>query len=596
MILINLSNILWISKRIKKLKLNKQMKSIYKPKLFFLISIIMISQKLFCQIIIDESYDDWKNISNKTVDAINDANGLIDFKEMNIWNDSVYLYINFETNSEINLQESSKILLNIDIDNNSNTGKSINGIGADVVYDYGQRTGFYIRNGIYYDFSHVECSLLSLPTVTSGKFEQALKRKFNAGNYLVNFGNKIRISLSYDGSGGDIIPNQSGGYLYQMNSDKLQVPVFSIKKKSLDHLRLMSLNVKQDGYFINESPYKRILKSIAADIFCFQEIYDHSSGDVLYKIKNYFGGNWYDAKVGTDIIVVSKYPILNYVAIGGNGAFLIDYKGKEILVINVHLYCCDNDTGRQTEVDEIMSFIKKAKTGTGSFTIKKNTPIIITGDTNFVGKNRQRKTLIEGDIMNENSFGTDFLPDWDNSFFEDAKPVTTGYPGSFTWKSYYSDYPAGRLDYIIYSGSVLKLENTYVLNTELLSRDILEEFQMNNEDSYNSSDHLPIVADFTLKDISDSYDIENESTIIDIYPNPAYDIIYINNNNSDIKISEIMICNREGLILKKVEIGKNIFYGEFAIDIYDLVDEDYYMIFIDKSGKIFLLRKFIKIK
>lgn len=572
------------------------MKVYYMPKFIFLIALIMLTQNLFCQIIIDENFDDWSNISNKTVDPISDANGLIDYKEMNIWNDSVYLYINFEINSEVNLQESSKILLNIDIDNNSNTGKSINGIGADVIYDYGQRNGYYIRNGIYYNFSHVECSLLSLPTVTSAKFEQAIKRKFNVSNYLVNLGNKIRLSLSYDGSGGDIMPNQSGGYLYQMNSDKLQVPAFSIKKKSSDHLRLMSLNVKQDEFFVNEPPFKRILKSISSDIFCFQEIYNHTSSDVSYKIKNYFGGNWYDAKVGTDIIVVSKYPILDFTAIGGNGAFLIDYKGKELLVINVHLYCCDNDTGRQTEVDEIMSFIRKTKAGTGTFFIKKNTPIIITGDTNFVGKNRQRKTLIEGDIMNENSFGTDFMPDWDNSFFEDAKPVTTGYPGSFTWKSYYSDYPAGRLDYIIYSGSILKLENTYALSTDLLSRDILEEFQMNNEDSYNSSDHLPVVADFTLKDISASYDIENESLLINIYPNPANDIVYVNLNKLNILISKILICNREGIILKKIEIEKDKLNGEFPIDISGFIPEDYYLIFYDKSDKYLMQRKFVKIK
>lgn len=572
------------------------MKVYFQAKLLYLIVFISISQNLFCQIIIDESYDDWNSISNKTVDPVNDTNGLIDFKEMNIWNDSVYLYINFEINSEVNLQESSKILLNIDIDNNSNTGKSVNGIGADVVYDYGQRTGYYIRNGIYNNFSHVECSLLSLPTVTAGKFEQALKRKFNVGNYLVNLGNKIRVSLSYDSSDGDIIPNQSGGYLYQMNADKLQLPIFSIKKKSADHMRLMSLNVKQDGYFANEAPYKRIIKSISADIFCFQEIYDHSSTDVLLKIKNYFGGNWFDAKVGTDIIVVSKYPILKYMAVGGNGAFLIDYNGKELLVINVHLYCCDNDSGRQTEVDEIMSFIKKAKSGAGTFPIKKNTPIIITGDTNFVGKNRQRKTLIEGDIMNENSFGTDFLPDWDNSFFEDAKPITTGYPGSFTWKSNYSDYPAGRLDYILYSGSVLKLENTYVLNTDLLPRDILEEFQMNNEDSYNSSDHLPIVADFTLKDISATNNIENERPIIDIYPNPANEKIYVDINKSNVNISKILIYNSEGIFLREIEIDKNIFYREITINIVGFAQDDYYLIFLDKYGKNIYQSKFVKAK
>ena len=59
-----------------------------------------------------------------------------------------------------------------------------------------------------------------------------------------------------------------------------------------------------------------------------------------------------------------------------------------------------------------------------------------------------------------------FCPTGIIHILEDAKPQTTGYPGSFTWNSAYSSYPAGSLDYIIYTGSVLQLENAYVLCTD----------------------------------------------------------------------------------------------------------------------------------
>jgi exonuclease III len=391
-----------------------------------------------------------------------------------------------------------------------------------------------------------------------------------------------------------IIPDQSGAYLYQMNDTKYIPHAFKIDKYNPGHLRIMSYNVKQDGNFEDEPPYKRKIKATQADILCFQEIYNHSSGEMNNKMKSYFGGNWYDAKIGSDIIIVSKYPIIKFDAIGGNGAFLINYNGIEILIINVHLYCCDNDSDRQTETDEIMQFIRNAKNQTGSIIIKKNTPVIITGDMNFVGLKQQRKTLLQGDIVNESKYGKDFLPDWDNTYFEDAKPLTTGYPGSHTWKSYFSSYPAGRIDYFIYSGSVLKLENSYVLCTDLLERDILDQFQLNNEDSYNASDHLPIVADFSIKDISPTYDITEKENFINIYPNPASDHINIEYYSENTENIEIVIYSQIGEKIKREIVRKKYGLDNHFLDISDLPSGLYIAVFYSNSLKIAESKKFVK--
>ena len=558
--------------------------------LFLLLS---ISFSVNAQILIDEEYNDWNSVQTLITDPESDGSGNIDFTEMKITNDSEYLYYRFNTGKELNLQDNSKIYLYIDIDNNPGTGIAVNGTGADISYDFGNRTGYYHRNSQIIEFFHDDCGMISLPTVTSSNFEMAFKRKFNAGSYLIVFGNKIRTVLAYNISGGDKIPDQSGGYLYQMNSSEYVPHLFRINKNNPSHLRIMSYNVLQDGIFENEPPYRRKIKAIQPDILCFQEIYDHTSGEMNSKVKNWFGGNWYDAKIGSDIIIVSKYPITKIETIGGNGAFLLNYNGQEILIINVHLYCCDNDKDRQTEADEIMQFIRNAKNKTGSFQLKQNTPVIITGDTNFVGLNQQRKTLLQGDIVSESVFGKDFLPDWDFTFFEDSKPLTTGYPGSFTWKSDFSTYPAGRLDYIIYSGAVLQLENSFVLNTDLLSRDILDQYQLNNEDSFNASDHLPIVSDFSFRDISLTYDSGNSKDLISIYPNPVSDNLNIKIQNPD--DVEIMIFNHLGELAYKEAVKSINGINSLDINISDLHAGFYTAIVFNKHSNTGTTVKFIKI-
>jgi len=179
---------------------------------------------------------------------------------------------------------------------------------------------------------------------------------------------------------------------------------------------------------------------------------------------------------------------------------------------------------------------------------------------NFVGSNRQRKTLIEGDIDNESSYGEDFLPDWDSSFMEDAKPLTVGYPASFTWNSDFSSYPKGRLDYMIYTGSVLQKENSYVLFTRKMDFQTLDKFQLNSQDSDNASDHFPIVVDFSLKNYNavDEVSANNRELFVrNYFPNPAKDNLtlkIISNSATNAKIlvydsfGKLVISDRQNLI------------------------------------------------
>ena len=185
----------------------------------------------------------------------------------------------------------------------------------------------------------------------------------------------------------------------------------------------------------------------------------------------------------------------------GNGAFLLDLQSEystQALVIVTHLPCCDNNEERQIEIDLLLRFIRELKAGNGPFSLELNTPILITGDMNLVGDRSQQLSLISGDIQDENLFGNDVDPDWNGADFIDAKLYCTDLPMAFTWIRSSSSFSPGRLDYFLYTGSVMELHNGFTLYTPSLPSDSLSQYNLQEDDIFNSADHLPMIADFSF--------------------------------------------------------------------------------------------------
>lgn len=456
-------------------------------------------------IILDEVFDDWDYDVTSYTDKQGDGNSSgIDFTDVKISNDDRLLFIYFDLNKEINLQEGNNIILYIDIDNNAATGLSKNGMGADIVYNFGQRRGQIHRNIGFFDIYHDDVGLITSPTVTSDRFEMCLLRNFSFGNLQFFLNDKIKILLSDENTNGDKAPD-IGGYEYIIDKDKKFIPIdFAMEKQHSKDLRVVSYNVLRDNLFNNglRQNYRRIFQAIKPDIIGFCEIYNNTSAQTAALIETFLPsvGNqtWYHASVNPDIRLVSRYPIVNARSIDGNGAFHINLGEKQLLYIVAHLPCCTNDRDRQAEVDKIMAFVRSVKFGISPFALPLNSPIIIVGDMNFVGQSEQLNTFLTGDISNNSSFGPDFNPDWDDTPFEDAKPITTNLPLTFTWYSETSSYSAGRLDYVIYSGSQMKITNSFALWTPMLSAQQLTDFGLQMEDVVRASDHLPVIADFDL--------------------------------------------------------------------------------------------------
>src|SRR4030095_16525594 len=174
----------------------------------------------------------------------------------------------------------------------------------------------------------------------------------------------------------------------------------------------------------------RVLSAIDPDVLCFEEIYDNSAAATAALVESFLpsgaGAAWY-SRENTDVKIVSRFPVLGTWFLNGaagdrNLGVLLDTQaalGRTTLVIGNHLFCCTNNSGRQQEVDRIMAFFRDAKTPGGTITVPDGTMLLVTGDLNLVGFSQQLRTLLQGDIVDEATFGPDFLPDWDATPFAD---------------------------------------------------------------------------------------------------------------------------------------------------------------------------------
>lgn len=490
--------------------------------LLLTLSFLLTISLLPAQVFLDGQFGDWDAISTADADNNNDAGASnIDFTNIKFHSDQDYFYLYFETNKEINLQDANKITLYLDTDNNASTGISKAGIGADLEFRFGDRYGiFYDNNGSTF-IEHPEVGMISSPTVTSDVFELLLRRDARINGNDVFPSNDIKIVLKDEISSGDAVPDASGGLSHTFNNTDLpDIASFNLSKSSSEQIRFLSYNVRRDDLFepSKYNAYARIFRALQADVIGIQEVYDNSALQVRNIISQMMGSsssNWFYDGVNSDVFVMSRYPIEEAIRIDGNAAFLINKNGQKILFVVAHLPCCNNDTSRQEEVDRIMAFIRDAKSGSSSIELPNNTPIVITGDMNLVGKKRQLETFINGDLF-YSQYGNDFNPDWDGSNFEDAIPATTGMPASITWNNSFSDFWPGRLDYLIYSGSVMTLENQFALNTASLSQEQQEDFQLQSGDTGTASDHLPIVGDFSLNNATPTENIPTWAETIKI--------------------------------------------------------------------------------
>jgi exonuclease III len=527
-------------------------------------SFLMVSGSFAQQIYLDDDFRDWETIPALHTDKSGDGGvSGIDFHVLKMSNSDEYLYLYLEVSKFINIQASNSITIYVDTDNQSATGLNIYGIGADLSFNFGSRGGFYYSGSSTQSVRHAAIGLVTSPTVTSDRFEIAIKRKFNVSGTETFLQNRIKIVFSNETVEGDRLPDTNGGieYLFSDKGPDITLP-YSIDKRDSRHVRLMAYNVERDNFFnlTVRDEYRRIFNAIQPDIIGFSEIYNNSSLATAALVENLLpssdGRQWYHAGVWPDIKLVSRYPIVDTRAIDGNGAFLLNMGSWQLVCIVTHLPCCENETSRQQEVDKIMAFVRDIRLGLSPFDVRQGTPVIIAGDMNFVGFREQLQTMLTGDIANNSVYGPDFRPDWDESDLDDVSPFVTDAPFTYTWYNPAGSFSVGRLDYIICTGSVLDIHNSFTLNTEVMLPQKRSAFGLLAGDTGPVSDHFPLVADFSLKgSISVNTDVlpsDNDSVLWSVYPNPsASRMIKVVLQNIPVHPPELQILSSEGKFVQK---------------------------------------------
>ncbi len=459
---------------------------------------------------LDGSFDDWNEVQPLHVDPVGDG-GTADFGAVSVVNDHEYLYLRFEVTGDVQPDEQQSLELYLDTDLNAATGTSFGGIGAELVWRFGSRSGTYRPAGTSYTVYHDNVGLMMGPTVSNHEFEVALRRGITpAGGVPLLTGGAVRFILR-DATSGDLCPN-SGSISYTFTAGSDVAETLPLGRENPAHLRLMTWNILQDGLW-DDAKYAaqdRLLDAIDPDVMVLNEIWDHSAAQTAARVETFLpsgaGEQWYAAKVDAGNVIVSRLPILQTWLVNGSTslretAALIDLgpgQAKDLLLVACHLRCCTDDATRQDEADGLVKFLRDARTAGGVINLPADTPIVLAGDMNLVGWRQQLDTIVTGDIVDNATYGVDSPPDWDGT---DLAVPPSRHPdgrGGYSWRSDTSSYYPGLLDFIFYTDSALTVHNHYILETRTLLPATRTATGLQATDIPTASDHAPRVADFTV--------------------------------------------------------------------------------------------------
>ncbi len=481
-----------------------------------LILTLMISataQADWARMTIDGLDTEWDSLPVLASDGSSD--GFPDLLSVKAARDEWNLVFRLELDDEMLLQQDNSLKLVLDTDSNASTGLSTEGLGAELVWTFGSRNGTaYSASGSGSTVYHDDVQMRHLPSHSSTVFEISLDIEANPlGTPL--FPTSTVQAVFYT-SGGDRIPN-SGSISVNVGAGSLPPLVQGDLDRGVDELRLVSWNVLNDGLTDTglSTQYQRMLRAMAPDAIVFCELWNTSASQVVSRLNTLVPelGPWSAIKEDSGNVIASRYPIRNSWLIQSGyreTAALIDVSavtGDSLLLIANHLRCCTADAQRQEEADGLVDFMKDAREPGGRLAINQGTPMVLMGDFNLVGDRQQLVTIETGDIVDNGAYGPDSPPDWDGTSLTDVAPRHPATSEAFTWYSATSSYCGGRLDFALYTDSVIEETGSGVLWTPTLPASLLSDWQLQVNDTPQASDHAPLWFDYRT--------IGNEPVVLD---------------------------------------------------------------------------------
>ncbi|MBN2431295.1 MAG: endonuclease/exonuclease/phosphatase family protein [Acidobacteria bacterium] len=505
------------------------------------------------RIVIDGEFDDWASVADAYVDPTGDAGHTgLDITTIRLANDAEFLYLYIDFGLTFNLQDDHDFLrLCFDTDNNPASGWAVAGTGAELVWKCGQRKGFFVHEGVYSDVYFDDVRLRGGPTFTSRRYELAIGRdSLPDGVHPLFIQAAFTLVIKDDNwapgtqtADGDTAPEAGETIRYVFDDTPLrEYPTVALERNNPEFVRVVTWNTLQDGLFDpqRQPSFRRILQALQPDIICLQEMYDHGPAEVLGLVAPWLPlaeGAWVadgrrlqDEGDMRDQVTLSRFPIrpdwaadcpqpdpdqIKYTATWVEVA-----PNQPLVVFNAHLKCCndpDDNIKRQKEADSFIACLRLKMAET--MFLPAGTPFLLAGDLNLVGDVRQYVTLWSGDIFYESLYGLDHSPDWDGSGLWPLMPRQTERRMAYTSRDDTSSYWPGRLDYVMYSDSVMVADRHYLVYTPAMNGATLVRYGLLAEDSVTASDHLPLVADFCLDPSGHpvgDFDYDNRPEVVDL--------------------------------------------------------------------------------
>ena len=315
-----------------------------------------------------------------------------------------------------------------------------------------------------------------------------------------------------------------------------------LEKSSPHYIRVMSFNVGWDSIFPDDDPhndqwrqdssgaaFERILKVVEPDILCLQEINPlrdpQQVGDMLDAALPLADGHKWQAHSGQDNLIAARFQLEmetdqlvqeGSVTDFGHTMALVDFPEPEyqddLYLICAHFQALGGEANvqaRQAHADAIIDWLRDAKTTGGEIDLPFATPILVLGDFNVYDTDpaHHLTTLLSGDIQDEAGYGADIKPDWDETDLADALPHHNGAGEEvYTWRDDTQAFNPGALDRILYTDSVIMIENAFVLNTEIMTAQELATAGLQAGDvmldpDTGRYDHLPLVVDISFRSV-----------------------------------------------------------------------------------------------
>ncbi len=283
-----------------------------------------------------------------------------------------------------------------------------------------------------------------------------------------------------------------------------------IEKHARADVRIVSCNVLWASPLNNPAPFERIFAALAPDIILLQEwdLRDFDAPKITaHELATWFNdhlpalGPWHAAvSTARGVAIVARHPLEDVglaplsPTIEANGeelmrrnvrlaSAIVHTPSGDILAGSLHLKCC-GAVGTSEDLKRIAESLAINTALRHKARDIKPAALVLAGDVNLVGSQLPLELLRTG-------------ADLDGSNLTVAQPTITGDRAVYTWRDPKSNFPPGRLDYLLYSDHTASAQAAFILDCGALSDRDLRDLNLLRTDT-SASDHLPTVIDLRI--------------------------------------------------------------------------------------------------